>query len=181
MTTRLIKQSVFETEKTKVIQHIRQILKEDPIYQDVQEHDGGASFTAKVKPRFWVFGVDMSITVEEQYGGQKGLKNTLVKSCVRSQQWWIFVNPFGYYAKYNLDFFRALRNIKQRRSTGGWGGDPLDIYDEDGRLIMRVIYDGGGEYSFPKERFQYKYDESGKLIVEEIYDGDGQLKSKMVY
>jgi len=50
-----------------------------------------------------------------------------------------------------------------------------DRYDEDGRQIEYLNYDGGGNMWL---RGTLAYDENGKVIEEVTYNGDGSLRSK---
>ena len=178
MTVNLAEQRLLKTGKVRVVERIRKVLRKNPIYHNVQEQGGGASFTAEVKPRFWRFGVKMSIAVEEKEAGENWAwaKDTSVRVTVTSQQWWVLFDLFGYYRRYVREFFEPLRGLKQRYFQRD--GEFERFYDEDGVLRQENKFDSAGEWGFRLATTYYKYDGSGRRMGAETYGKDGKLKSK---
>lgn len=181
MTVHRADQRLLKTRKVKVVECIRKVLRENPIYHNVQEQDGGASFTAEVKPRFWRFGVKMNIAVKEKEAGPNcaWTKDTLVRVEVTSWQCWVLFDPFGYYSRYVREFFEPLRRLKQRRFQRE--GEFERFYDEDGVLRQENRFDSAGEWGFLVATTYYQYDRSGRRIGAETYDENGKLKSRTMY
>jgi hypothetical protein len=101
MTVKRQGEATFSADRAILVAHTRAILAANPIYKNTKESSDG-SFTASVKPSFYLASTPMTISFE-QVGA-----NTTVKVSTTSQAF-IIGDRWGYYNRYIKDFLEELK------------------------------------------------------------------------
>jgi hypothetical protein len=108
MTVRRHSDDYFDAAPAAVASAVRVVLARRPPYIRADEVEKDAIFKARVRPRRWLLGTDLTIRLKPSSGG------TQVTASTKSQ-WFIMGDVLGCYDGYIRDFLRNLGSQLQKR------------------------------------------------------------------